>query len=148
MSADATIDVVQEIIRREGRSFLQYIGDTFPWVADEDRAAFVRLKQIIAGQQQGIGDLSRFLTRRRAEAPYLGSYLQSFTTWNFVSVKALLPRLVADVRRGVDALAADMARVSDPEARALVEHYLALKKRHLQTLEGMMVPSPQPAAVA
>lgn len=148
MTADATSGVIQEIVRREGRSFLQYVGDTFPWVADEDRTAFAQLQQVITEQRQGIGELIRFLTRRRAEAPYLGSYPEGFTTWNFVSVKALVPRLVADVRRGIDALAADLARISDPEALTLVEGYLTRKRKHLQALEAMAAPSPAPAAVA
>lgn len=148
MSDDATMSIVQEIIRREGRSFLQYIGDTFPWVGREDRAAFMQLQRLIAEQQQGIGDLMRFLNRRRADVPYLGSYPQSFTTWNFVSVKALMPRLVDDVRRDIDALAQDMARISDPEALTLVEGYLTRKRKHLQVLEALMVHSPQPVAVA
>ncbi len=148
MSDDVSIGVIQEMIRREGRSFLQYVGDTFPWVAAEDRAAFGQLQQMIAEQRRGIGDLMRFLGRQRADVPYLGSYPQSFTSWNFVSVKALVPRLVADVRRGIDALTQDTARISDPEALTLVESYLTMKRKHLQTLEAMPVHSPQPVAVA
>ncbi len=148
MSDDVSIGVIQEIVRREGRSFLQYIGDTFPWVGGEDRAAFVQLQQLITEQQQGIGDLMRLLGRRRANLPYLASYPQSFTTWNFVSVKALVPRLVDDVRRSIDALTQDTARISDPEALTLVESYLTMKRKHLQTLEAMPVHSPQPVAVA
>jgi hypothetical protein len=148
VSTGATIGAIQEIIRREGRSFLQYIGDTFPWVADEDRAAFVQLQQIIGEQRQGIGKLMRFLSRQRADVPYLGSYPQSFTSWNFVSVTALVPRLVDDVRRGIDALSRDMARISDPDALTLVASFLTMKRKHLQTLEAMSAHTPRPVAVA
>lgn len=139
--------ILQEIIRRESRSFLQYVGESFPWTADEERGALDQVRRLIAEQAQAVGELTRFLARRRVTMPYLGSYPAGFTSWNFVSFHRLLPRLAADIRQGIEALGRDLAQLDAPEARVLVERFLQLKKEHLKTLEALNASAPQPALV-
>lgn len=146
MTAIRNNAILQEIIRRESRSFLQYVGDSFPWTTVAEREALAQVVQIIAEQKRGIGDLTRFLERRRVTVPYLGSYPAGFTSWNFCSFERLLPRLVDEGRRGLDALTNDLSQIDAPEVHAQVERFLLMKQQHLKTLEGLLATAPRPAA--
>ena len=39
--------VLQEVLRREGRSVLQYVGAAFPWTTTDRTAALDRLPEIL-----------------------------------------------------------------------------------------------------
>jgi hypothetical protein len=139
--------VLQDIIRRESRSLLHYVQDSFPWTTPGENAAWDHLRQLIDEENRALGDMVRYLIRQHATPPYLGSYPSDFTTLNYVSLEYLLPRLTADERQAVARLEADLAGMADPEARNHVQKHLEIKRRQLKMLEGMLA-APRVVAAA
>jgi hypothetical protein len=129
--------VLEGLIRREGRSLLQYVSASFPWVRTGTGETLAKLQRLTREENDAVGALSRFLARRGHAAPYLGAYPMAFTTMNYVSLDHLLPRLLEHQRRAVAALEADRAALADAGARAEVDRVLEMKRRHLQTLEAL-----------
>jgi hypothetical protein len=140
-----TLALLQDIVRRESRSVLTYVGEAFPWTSSRDSAAWSKLQQLLAEEGAAVASLGRFLARRRSPVSFLGSYPSSFTTLNFVALEHLVPRLVAYQRRAIADLARDLARISDPEAQAQVAMLLEIKGRDLPLLEGLNAPHSEPA---
>src|SRR4051812_247452 len=106
-----TAGLLQDIVRREGRSLLIYVGDAFPWTTLRESTALTRLRDLIGAERQAISDIAVFLQRQRMPLTFHGSYPASFTTINFVALKYLLPRLVAFERESIRVLEADLVRV-------------------------------------
>jgi hypothetical protein len=140
--------LLQEIVRRESRSFLQYIADSFPWTTSNEHAVLAKLQQLIAEECVVVAGLGRFLVRHHLAPPYLGPYPMEFTRSNFVALDFLLPRLVEEQRRAIVALEQDLSQLYDAEARAAVQSILDTKRRHLQTLEGLTASHCEPAKMS
>lgn len=140
-----TYAALQDVIRREGRSLLQYVSEAPPWTLREARAALARVRTLIEHEHQAVGALVRLLTRHHLRPPYVGSYPAAFTAINDVSLDHLVPLLVEEQRRAIADLERDLATVTDPEARTLLEKILTTKQNHLRELEGL---APRPQAVA
>lgn len=137
--------VLQQVLRRQGRSLLQYVREAFPWARAGEDKALAELLEIIEEDRQALADLGRFLARRRVPLPYIGSFPADFTTVNFVALDHLLPRLLEEQRREVGALEADVSAAADPEAREQLARLLDLKRRHLGVLERLASENRQPA---
>jgi hypothetical protein len=138
-----TRDLLQDIVRRESRSVLTYVGDAYPWTTARDSRAADALRKLIAEEAGAVAGLGRFLFRRHMPVVSLGSYPSSFTTMNFVALEYLLPRLIDYERRSIADLERDLVGVRDPEARAEVEKLLAVKRRNLPVLESLAVGQPK-----
>src|SRR5947208_2624977 len=104
---------LQAILRRESRSFLQYISDAFPWTTREEKNALAQLQTLIAEERSATAAFAKFLVRQRIPVPYLGSYPVAFTNLNFVSLDHLLPMLAAAERRSITELESDRASFTD-----------------------------------
>jgi uncharacterized lipoprotein NlpE involved in copper resistance len=143
----ATHQILQTIIRRESRSLLQYVRESFPWADGDGREVLAALNRLIREEQQAAAMLGRFLVKHGMELPYLGTYPMSFTAVNYVSLEHLLPQLVQRQRAAVAELEADLARVMDAEARQQIETVLEMKQRHLTELDKL-ASSTRPKAVA
>ncbi len=141
-----TVALLQEIVRRESLSMLNYVGDSFPWTTSRGLPALARLQEIVQAHRDAVGALGVFLTRKRQPVGYIGSYPAGFTTLNFVSLNYLLPRLAADEARGVAALEQNLAAVTDPEAQAQLKKLLAVKRDHQQALELLAAEHTKPLA--
>ena len=128
---------LETIIRREGRSLLQYQSEAFPRPTWSDDPTPGKLRELAREERDAVGSLVRFLARRRHTVPYLGAFPMAFTTMNFVSLDFVLPRLAEDGRRAVADLERDRAALTDAEARAEVDKLLELKRRHLKALEAL-----------
>jgi hypothetical protein len=137
---------LQELLRRESRSFLQYVGGSFPWTASEEKPVLAQLQTLIEEERSAIVALAKFLARQRIPIPYLGSYPIAFTTLNFVSLDHLLPILVDTERQAVADLESDVANFTDSECRSEVQKLLDLKQRHLKVLEGLAAAHPETVA--
>jgi hypothetical protein len=140
-----TLALLQDIVRRESRSILTYVGEAFPWTNARDSTARSKLTEILDDEGEAVASLGRFLARRRAAVSFLGPYPESFTTLNFLALEHLLPRLVAYQRRSIAGLERDLARIGDAEAKAQVARLLEVKRRNLAVLEGLTVSHPEPA---
>jgi hypothetical protein len=131
---DGSAQIVQEQIRRTGRSLLQYVADAVPWTGNEDRGALGRIAQLTQEEREALACLARLLRRNHVPVPFLGPYPEHFTTLNYLSLDGLLPLLVEDGRRSVAGLEAAVAEVADPAARAVLTDALEAKRRHLAAL--------------
>src|SRR4051812_9824155 len=94
-----TLAFLQEVVRRESRSLLQYLRDAYPYAPGAEQAALSQLRQIADEEREATANLGSYLERRRHTVPYLGSFPASFTTMNFVSVDYLFPLLVTEAKR-------------------------------------------------
>jgi len=137
-----TAKLLQAILRREGRSLLQYLGDAVPWVQGGDKEHLCQLQGIVLEDREGNAVLGRFLMRHRIPPPYLGAYPMGFTTLNFLSLESLIPRLIEAQRRTIAVLESDLAQIPDPQPRGAMEGFLEIKRRHLKVLEAMLPSSP------
>ena len=140
-----TLALLQDIVRRESRSLLTYVGEAFPWTNARDRAAGSKLTELLAAEGEARASLGRFLARRHAAVSFLGAYPENYTALNFLALEHLLPRLVTSQRQAIADLERDLARISDSEAKAQVEKLLAVKRRDLPLLEGLTAPQPEVA---
>jgi hypothetical protein len=132
-----TAGLLQGIIRREGRSLLQYVGDAFPWTRSAEQDSLSQLQALIHEERDATAELARFLSRNRVSPPYLGAYPMGFTTLNFVAFDSLLPRLIEQQRRGLGVLEGEVPQIHDQESREALHHLVEVKQRHLKALEGM-----------
>ena len=144
----ATRALLENILRREARSLLQYVSQSFPWTTADEEQALVRLQELVREQSRAVGALSQFYARREHTVPYLGSFPSSFTTINFVSLDHLLPLLAEAERQSLEQLERDVTKLTDPEAREVVQKMVELKRSHLSTLKTLTTSHPEAASTA
>ena len=58
-----TVALVQDVLRREGRSLLQYVREAYPWATPRLRELLDKLKQLSDEERDGAAALSDFLRR-------------------------------------------------------------------------------------
>ena len=129
--------LLQDIMRREGRSLLHYVSDAFPWANANERAALARLLAMIAEEQRAGAAFSQFLLRQHLSSPHGGPYPMDFANVNYVSIDYLLPRLVENQRGVVARLDQDVLALYDPDAREHARKLLDVKRRHLEEMEKL-----------
>ncbi len=137
--------LLQEIVRRESRSLLSYIGDAYPWITAAGTPALVDLRRVVEQESAAVGALSQALVRGKVTIPFLGSYPVRFTSCNFLALEYMLPRLAASEKELIAALEADLPRIP-AVLRAPVENLLAVKRQNLAALERLAPPQVTPAA--
>ena len=132
----STMALLQDLVRKEGRSLLQYVSESFPWTTHEKHKVLPILFDMAKEEQDGAAAVVRFLLKQRARPPYLGAYPMSFTTINYMSLDFLLPYLIDFEKRRLAELEKDRAVLQD-EAQHLVQSLLEMKQRHLETLSRL-----------
>ena len=133
-----TQTLLQEIVRRESRSLLLYIGDSFPWTTNEHAPDLVTMRKLVRREANAISTLGKFLVRQRITPPFYGSYPASFTSCNFIDLAFLLPRLMSAQEKGIAALTADIARVHEHEPKNQLEALLGVKQSTLAGLAALL----------
>ena len=141
-----TYSRLQDIIRREGRSLLQYAVESCPWTNSGADARPAVLLQAAQDEAEAGAELARLLARHRLTPPWLGAYPMAFTSFNYLALDRLVPLLVQHQLRGVAALEADLKQLDDKEVRDLVRHLLTVKQATLTKLEALLLPGAEPAA--
>jgi hypothetical protein len=132
-----TETLLQQLFRRESRSLLLYLTESFPWTPTDKHAAVERLHQLSAQQRESTVKLGQFLQKHRIPLPYLGAFPMDFTTINFIGLDYAVPLLVKDEQEAIAELESDLDRLSDAEARALVREILGEKRHLLKELEAL-----------
>ncbi len=138
--------LVEDILRREGRSLLQYVSESFPWATPQEQQALAQLQTLSKEEHQAIGAFLQWYARRAHAVPYLGSFPTSFTAINFVSLDHLLPMLAEAERQSLEQLERDLGNLTDAEVRDQVSTIVEMKRRHLAALKTL-VTAPSEAAV-
>ncbi len=133
----ATQALLQNLIRRESRSLLQYVHESYPWTTLAAQSVLTQVEQMVAEKRHALAALARLLTKRHVPPPFLGPYPMDFTNVNFVSLSYLLPLLVEQEQGNLAALEKDLSHVGDAEIHAQVQSMLDMNRRHLEKLTEM-----------
>jgi hypothetical protein len=137
-----TYSRLQNAIRREGRSLLQYADDSSPYADDAvGRRLIAEIQRLAARERDANTALGRLLVKHRLSPPWLGAYPSGFTSFNFLAVRRLLPLLADYQRRGLAELEADVAATANADARAALHHVLDEKKATLARLDELLKPA-------
>ena len=129
--------LIERQIRRDGRSLLQYVAESFPYTPASGEPAVAQVNALALEEQEAIAKLVRFLHRQHVSPPVLDSYPSQFTNINFVSLDHLLPGLLREQQTAVAELEHALAIYPDGEVRHLLWEYLHMKRRHLQTVSEL-----------
>jgi hypothetical protein len=133
-----TIQILQEHIRRTGRSFLNYVHESFPWVrGNSDRLLLDQVATMVGAEREAATAVARFLGKNRSSPPYLGAHPMNFTSYNFLEADRLLPILIEHQNVDVVDLDRDLAKVKHSEAYAVLHHLLDVKKHHRASLKEL-----------
>src|SRR5437588_3885407 len=125
----ATANLLQELVRKEGRSLLQYVSESFPWTTHQNAHALAILLDMAQEEQRGAGAIVKLLLKNRVRPPYLGAYPMSFTTINYMSLDFLVPYLIDFEKRRIAELEKDLAGVTEAEPKELLNSILEMKQR-------------------
>ncbi len=142
-----TYSLLADIARRESRTLLQYVHDSFPWTTPEEKDRVAQIQTLIEEEKQGLTDLMRFILGQHQPLPYIGSYPTSFTGLSFVSLDHLIPLLATHEREDYHRLEREVGALSSPEAKEVVQKILDRKRRHLEILQSLAANRSQPAVV-
>lgn len=129
--------LLPELLRRECRSYLQYIRESYPWARGKDEALRAKVLALAEAENQALATLARAVQKRHITLPYLGAFSPSYTNSNFLAVSYLVPRLAAAQREAIADLERDIPFIHDADFRTQFEAYKELKRAHLQELESL-----------
>jgi hypothetical protein len=128
--------LIADLLIEQSRCLLQYVGECWPWVADDDTERSV-IDAMVARQQQGVARLVNLLNGRRQTIDF-GTYPTEFTDLQYLALSHLLGLLVQSQQALVDLFgraATDAA--DDVEAAALIEDIHAIEGENLGRLQEM-----------
>jgi hypothetical protein len=129
--------IIREIVRRESRSLLAYVRDSFPWTDHDDRTDLGQLQKMIEEERQALERLADILNRHHVSPTYLGGFPSQFTTINYVSLDFLVPQLIAEEQNSIASLARESSEFQG-DGHDELAHLLEVKRRHLQGLQAML----------
>jgi len=141
----STAVLLQGLVKKEGRSLLQYVSESYPWTPRKSHEAVSAIIAMAHEERDAAASLVRHLVSHRVQPPYLGAYPMSFTTINYMSVDFLVPQLVEFEKKRIAELEKDVLATSDEEAKHLLQHLLQMKRQHLTTLTSLAA-TQKPAA--
>jgi hypothetical protein len=120
-----------------GRSLLQFVGEASPWTPANAAAARETVARLVSQQQRDVTRLTDLLVARGFPIDF-GMYPADFTDLHFVSLKALLPRVIASQ----EALVAELDEaahtcIDDPEAVTLLDEVLSSERAGTEELKTL-----------
>jgi hypothetical protein len=147
MSDRQTEAIMQRVLRRQGRSLMQYLREAFPYSPSNGDSKLARFQEMAAEDLESQVSLTNFLLKKHLTPPYLGAYPDRFTTLNYTSFDFLLPQLVESERVEIAELEKDVSAVGDAEFRERLQKVLDMKRQHhlglLELAHQTPVPAPQ-----
>ena len=126
--------ILTDILKRESASLLSYTADAFPWTTAKAAPALDALRGLVANHAKAVDALGRFLVKQKVATPQLGAYPSYYTYLNFLSLKHLLPKLIASEQELIGQLEQDSPRLSK-EAAGPAQALLGAKQSGLAELE-------------
>ncbi len=120
-----------------GRSFLQYVGQCWPWTEVNARAERKRIDALVARQRAQIARLTDLLIRRNGAVDF-GAYPNEYTDLHYVALDHLLSQLIENERALVAVLeGAYTSSTNDQEAAGLLEGMLVDERDNLKQLQDL-----------
>lgn len=127
---------IQELFRRENRSFLQYIRQSSPWASFADKPLLDKLNNLADEELAALGALAHWMDSKNIALPYLGAFASKFSSFNFQDVRKLLKPLIAEQRRELADLEKD-AKALNSDGSKQMDVLVELNRKHLAELEGL-----------
>jgi len=141
-----TQELLEAMLRRVGRSLLQYVSEAYPWTTAEEQDALAQFQTLAREEGEAAAAIAQFLGQQGYGAPHLGPFPMAFTTINYVSLDYLLPLLVETQRQDLEQMQPALGQVTDPQARDQVQKIIDMSQRHLTTLKALATSHPQVAS--
>lgn len=136
-----TCQILQQILRDESRTLLQYACESLPRFTAADKSELALL-QACADQELASARAAAVWLARHGKQPLpMDPYPAWYTQINFISVAFLLPQLEKEHRAAIARLTAALGKLNDSEAKDLVEAILAQKRRTLAILTKQDTPA-------
>jgi hypothetical protein len=132
---------IEELFRRENRSFLQYIAQATPWASPADRPLVDKIGQLAAEELLMLERLAEWMEAQRIPLPYLGAFPTSFMNYNFIDIRKLLKPLATEQGKELADLEADAKALNGNEVRPQIESLVDLNRAHLMAMEEMAKPA-------
>lgn len=136
------IELLNELLQIEYRSFPMYLIDASPWTHHGDEKATEALHNIVADQKLMVQRIGEFIfdAGGRVET---GEYPMEFTDTHFLSLDYLLKELLRYQRQDVAAIERIVSQLGEARAaRELAEETLGMGRAHLEAIEALVA---QPA---
>jgi hypothetical protein len=127
-----------EAYRRGRLSFLQYVRQAPPYAGPADLPLLGRVLALADAEAAGLDGFAEYLDDARVPVPYVGAFPTTFTNYNFVAIRKLLPELIADEARGLAALEKDADELPPGDGRTWLEKLADAKRVHLTELEKLV----------
>jgi hypothetical protein len=137
---DQEADLLETIIQREARSFLQFASEMYPWTQVSGAQAVDTFEELAHAERDAVGRLMKLLIRYTRVAPHLNPYPMAYTSLGFVALDYLVKKTAEHQRQDITALERDRSALTHAEVRAEVDALLAMKREHLKTLESLSNP--------
>ncbi|MBX9680216.1 MAG: hypothetical protein K2X38_15760 [Gemmataceae bacterium] len=128
--------LLRSLVRKEGRSLLQYVAESFPWTKPEDQGLVRRVLALAHVEGALLARLIRLLLKLRIGAPPLGAYPQSFTTINFMALDFLLPLLREDQKTRIADIEMLITQFPEGDVRSLLLELSHEKRKHLDFMNN------------
>jgi hypothetical protein len=133
----ANVAAVYDLLGREISSLLHYLADAWPWAGGKEREVITRIQALIRAERDAHQKLATALRRQRVVPPS-PRFPMEYTTFHYVAMDFLLPRVIGQQQELLARLEDDIKRVADDaDAKHLLEPVLALKRKHLVELERL-----------
>ena len=123
------------LLQSLGRSLLQYVGECWPWSADDRASDADKVKELVTRQQDDVGQLAHLLKSRGWTIDF-GMYPVEYTDLHYVSLDFLLGQLAANARsisENAERVATEC--VDDHEAGVLLERIVTHSQDTANQLE-------------
>jgi hypothetical protein len=131
---------LQGIYRRESRSLLHYVRQAAPW-AGPDKELLATVNRIADEATVALEAFAAVFDANRITPPEAGSFPMAYTDLNFVAVRWLVPKLVAELTAAAGAVERDAGAIADPAAREALRRLADLHRKHLAELAGLTSPA-------
>jgi ferritin len=137
ISKQRTIELLNEVLQVEYRSFPLYLTDACPWTHHGDEKAAQTLENVAADQKGMVQRIVEFILGAGGRIE-LGEYPMEFTDTHFLSLDFLLKELLRYQRQDVSTLERCVAQLGDARAaRELAEETLGMERAHLEAIEAL-----------
>ena len=128
---------LNDLLIQIGRSFLQYVDESWPWASSSEEQTRQTLEELAANQRDTVATLARLLNES-GEYIDFGTYPTSYTSLHYVDVDFLLDQLVQNQESIVKACkSASEALASDPMSSDLVRDIVVAEEARLDELRKL-----------
>lgn len=120
-----------------GRSLLQFVGEVSPWTPRNAESTRETVARLVSRQRDDVARLTELLMDRGHTVDF-GMYPAEYTDLHFLSLKSLLPRVIANQEALVTELdEAAHTCVDDPDAVSVFRDILNSERANTEELKTL-----------